>query len=153
MIKMKKLICSLVLTSGGLFITPLIPIKVNAVGLTFTPLSSNNPSPPIPPSPFVPPVVPRLPDGPVDYIPPSEPPSEPPSLPPDMPKPSPRPAPLPPLDTIPRPEPPPGPPILPPDPNAPMHVIVPEPITMFGTVTALGLGVLFKRKSSRKKKS
>jgi hypothetical protein len=101
MIKMKKLICSLVLASCGLFITGLIPIKVNAFGLTFTP-ASNNPPPQLPD----PPPKEKYPPG--DYP--------------------------------------------PPDPTKPMPA-VPEPITMFGTATALGLGVLFKQKSSRKKKS
>jgi hypothetical protein len=38
-----------------------------------------------------------------------------------------------------------------PDPNG--SVIVPEPVTIFGTVTALGWGALLKRKFSKKKKS
>lgn len=37
--------------------------------------------------------------------------------------------------------------------NAPDVVPVPEPLTMFGTATALGYGVIFKRKYSKKKKS
>lgn len=40
MIKMKKLICSLVLASGGLFITSLIPTKANAVSLTLAPVGT-----------------------------------------------------------------------------------------------------------------
>ena len=36
---MKKLICSLVLASGGLFITALIPIEANAARLTFSPVN------------------------------------------------------------------------------------------------------------------
>jgi hypothetical protein len=32
-------------------------------------------------------------------------------------------------------------------------VPVPEPLTIFGTATALGCGALFKRKSSKNKKS
>ncbi len=31
--------------------------------------------------------------------------------------------------------------------------VVPEPLTIFGTVTALGLGTLFKQKSSKKRKA
>jgi len=38
-----------------------------------------------------------------------------------------------------------------PDPND--SVVGPEPVTIFGTVTALGWGVLLKRKFSKKKKS
>ena len=33
------------------------------------------------------------------------------------------------------------------------HATVPEPLTIFGTATALGWGVLLKRKSFKKKKS
>jgi hypothetical protein len=45
----------------------------------------------------------------------------------------------------PTPEPTPGP--------TPEPVIIPEPLTIFGTATALGWGVLFKRKSSKRKES
>jgi hypothetical protein len=37
---MKKLICSLILASGGLFITALVPTKADAVSLTLTPVGS-----------------------------------------------------------------------------------------------------------------
>jgi hypothetical protein len=45
MIKMKKLISSLVIASGALFITALLPTKANAVSLTFTPTGTQEKKP------------------------------------------------------------------------------------------------------------
>jgi len=143
---MKKLICSLILASGGLVISTLIPTKANAATLTFT-------APPLPELPefsegggeweSLPGVLPEI-----GEIPEYDPNAELPEIPefPEIPESE--------IPELPFPEYPPDnyPPgdYPSPDPNT---AIVPEPITMFGTATALGLGVLFKRKSSKKKKS
>jgi len=129
----------------------LLPTKANAATLTFTDPGSNqiegvvpepslrsrSPDPPRPPRPSSPPGSGRPP------LPP------PPPVPPLPPLPDPFPDPLEPLF------PPIDPPKLPPGgggyPDKP--VLMPEPVTIFGTATALGWGVLLKRKSSKRKKS
>ncbi len=151
----------------------LIPTKANAATLTFDFEPELPPVNEVPPPPYVP-SYPEDDDEPIIFPPiPDRPPYSPPDSPPYPPE-------LPPLTNYPpiiyppnhEPDLPPGdypyppdkppvspdnpliPPLIPPQPQpSPPNAIVPEPLTIFGTATALGWGVLLKRKSFKKKKS